>query len=74
VTLLLYAALASPIVLLMLLTGQGQARRGGGVGVVLLAAAFFPLAWIAWYAVDLRAGRRDSQRSGAASDSRTAQS
>jgi hypothetical protein len=66
-------SLSAPIVLLMVLTGQGQARRGGGVGVVLLAAVLFPLAWVAWYAADPRPGRRDSQRSGAASDSLTAQ-
>ena len=48
--------LASALVLLMVLTGTGQLRRGGSRVTTLLAAAFFPVTWVAWYVVDRRSG------------------
>jgi hypothetical protein len=60
--------LALPVVALMALTGRGQLGRGGRVATALLAGVFFPVTWVAWYVVD----RRRAQRTGAASDSRTA--
>jgi hypothetical protein len=45
---------ALALVLLMVLTGTGQLRRGGGHATVLLAAVFFPITWTVWYVVDRR--------------------
>jgi hypothetical protein len=46
--------MAVALVLLMVLTGTGQLRRGGGSTTVALAAVFFPIAWMVWYVVDRR--------------------
>jgi hypothetical protein len=64
---LVLSAVGLAVAALMVLTGQGQLRRGGAAGTVLLAGFFFPVTWVAWYVGD----RRRAQRSGAASDSRT---
>ncbi|GAA4689554.1 hypothetical protein [Nocardioides nanhaiensis] len=40
------------VVTLGVLTGVGQRRRGGGVGLCVLAAVCFPLAWAGWYVQD----------------------
>lgn len=37
-----------------MLTGMGQRRRGSGPAVALVAGAFFPIAWTAWYVADER--------------------
>ena len=50
----LVAAVAiSPLLGLAVLTGLGSRRRGGAPVVVLLSAAFFPVAWVAWYLSDV---------------------
>ena len=38
---------------LAVLTGMGSHRRGARAGVVVLSAALFPLAWVAWYVSDV---------------------
>jgi hypothetical protein len=35
------------------LTGIGSRRRGDSIAVCFLAAAFFPVAWTAWYLRDV---------------------
>lgn len=40
------------LVALAVLTGVGERRRGGRAGVAVAAGAFFPIAWIVWYARD----------------------
>jgi hypothetical protein len=53
---------AVAVVGLMVLTGSGQGRRGGGTAIVLLAAVSFPVTWLAWYVVDRRRlTRHDAQ-------------
>lgn len=49
---------------LMYLTGLGEHRRGASTGVVALAAIFFPITWVAWYAKDDLPGRRNVHRVG----------
>lgn len=51
------AALVLVIVVLgapMVLTWQGQRRRGSGPVVALVASVFFPVTWAVWYVVDER--------------------
>lgn len=48
------AALAAVPVGLAVLTGTGARRRGGTVPLALLAAVFFPVAWVVWYVRDER--------------------
>jgi hypothetical protein len=42
------------------LTGIGSRRRGDSIAVCFLAAAFFPVAWTAWYVRDVMAHRNVS--------------
>lgn len=52
--------LAVPALLVMssaVLTGVGARRRGAGWTVAILSAAFFPVAWAAWYVRDTRGSR-----------------
>ena len=37
---------------LAVLTGVGQRRRVGGVGLSVAAALLFPIAWAGWYVHD----------------------
>jgi hypothetical protein len=52
--------MAVALVLLMVLTGIGQLRRGGGSTTVGLAAVFFPITWMIWYVVDRRSTAEDA--------------
>ncbi|MFC7503353.1 hypothetical protein ACOACQ_00505 [Nocardioides sp. CPCC 206347] len=47
---------------LMILTGIGEHRRGAGAPLVVLAGAFFPIAWVGWYLKDDLPGRRQAPR------------
>ncbi len=50
----LMIVVAGPVALATL-TAIGERRRGGRLGVAVVAGLFFPLAWIAWYARDQKA-------------------
>jgi hypothetical protein len=56
--------LALGVLLLAVLTGTGEHRRGARAPVVLLAGLFFPLAWLVWYLRDERPYRRDAAHAG----------
>ncbi|TIC83868.1 hypothetical protein E8D34_15000 [Nocardioides sp. GY 10113] len=48
----------APCVLLALLTGLGQRRRGTSGPLVALAGLAFPVTWLIWYLRDERPFRR----------------
>lgn len=50
--------LAAGIVALAVLTALGEHRRGGRLGVAVLAGLFFPVAWMVWYSRDELRGLR----------------
>jgi hypothetical protein len=52
--------MAVALVVLMVLTGIGQLRRGGGSVTVGLAAVVFPITWMVWYLVDLSSTGEDA--------------
>lgn len=52
------AVLGTFLLALAVLTGLGEHRRGARVPVVLVAGAFVPIAWLAWYLRDERPYRR----------------
>jgi len=57
-----FATLGTTLLLLSVLTGLGEHRRGAGVGWVLLAGLFFPITWVVWYVRDEHPFRRTARR------------
>ncbi|MXG88602.1 hypothetical protein [Nocardioides flavescens] len=45
-------AAALVVLLLAVLTGLGEHRRGARASTVFVAALLFPLAWLVWYVRD----------------------
>jgi len=51
---LLVGPLGGLLVLLMVLTGVGGARRGAGTPLAVIGGLFFPVTWAVWYLHDER--------------------
>jgi hypothetical protein len=43
---------ASGMLALMMMTGEGGRRRGESVPIAVLAGVFFPITWAVWYVRD----------------------
>ena len=55
-------ALGVGALVLAVLTGLGEHRRGASLPVVVVAGLFFPVTWFAWYFRDERPHRGGAHR------------
>lgn len=54
VVILAVVLVASPLLLLAVLTAIGERRRGAPLPIVVVAGIFFPVTWVTWYVRDER--------------------